>query len=859
LSVPEAGTTVAIPIDKAWQRHDLYVSAMVLRPGSEGEKVTPARALGLIHLPLDRGSRKLAVTLEAPKKMQPDTPLKVKVKVPEAKGRQALVTLSAVDVGILNITRYATPDPHGFFFGKLRYGADQYDVYGRLIEKLAGQKGKLKFGGDSAPKPTRSLPKKVRLVDLFSGPVALNEQGEAEISLPVPDFNGSLRLMAVVAAPDRFGSQEAEVTVAAPLVAELATPRFLTIGDTATVALDLHNLSGAEQVLKVALVTGDGLKIQNAERNVTVKDQQKAILRFPVEAGSAFGLAEVRVRVTGRDINLERSFGLQVQAATPQQQLLRRYAVEPGEGVEIRDAELGGYLRSTVGAHLTISDKPPIDVRSAVQGLLTYPYGCAEQTTSTAYPHVFIDETAARRFGLKPYSLEQRTEMLEKAMGRIASLQAPVGGFSLWGNGSEYEYWLSAYVSNFLLDARERGFKVPEAMQQKAMDFLLKGLQEGVAGLPAGKPSYNENAYWHDYRYAGAGRFGVLAYGGYVLARESKAPLATLRQLYESRAWAHSGLSLVHLGLALRLMGDEARGNTAIAEGVAKPRDTRGWWGDYGSPLRDAALSYALLDRHQVQVAGKENLLPLVAAEMGRQRYYSTQEKLALFLAGQAMTAGEAGPWSASLVAAGKEQALTGSGGLVRELAAAELAAGIRLKNTHQGKLYLELALTGHPARMPAARDDAIVLTRDWFDGDGRPLASRSLKVGETVIVKVKAKSRYRIPNALVVDRIPAGLEIENLNIVQGEQLGGITVGDLNPAQAMADPRIKHVEFRDDRFAAAVRLDGEINLFYRARVVTPGRFLMPPVYAEDMYRPDTYGLAAGDGTLTVSDGKGSGQ
>lgn len=119
---------------------------------------------------------------------------------------------------------YATPDPHGHFFGKLRYGADQYDVYGRLIEKMGGQEG-WKFGGDAAPKAaTKSLPKKVRLVDLFSGPVQLNEQGEAEIGLDVPDFNGTLRLMAVVAAPDKFGSAEAETIVAAPLVAELMTP-----------------------------------------------------------------------------------------------------------------------------------------------------------------------------------------------------------------------------------------------------------------------------------------------------------------------------------------------------------------------------------------------------------------------------------------------------------------------------------------------------------------------------------------------------------------------------------------------------------------------------------------------------------
>ena len=80
------------------------------------------------------------MALEAPAKMQPDQPLKVKIKVPDAKGQQAMVTLSAVDVGILNITSFKSPDPHGFYFAKLRYGHDLYDVYGRLIEKMDGQK-----------------------------------------------------------------------------------------------------------------------------------------------------------------------------------------------------------------------------------------------------------------------------------------------------------------------------------------------------------------------------------------------------------------------------------------------------------------------------------------------------------------------------------------------------------------------------------------------------------------------------------------------------------------------------------------------------------------------------------------------
>jgi len=863
IAVTQAGTALDIPVDKDWKRHDLYVSVIVLRPGSAGEKVTPARALGLAHLPLERGDRKLAVNLEAPKKTLPDTRLKVKVKVPDLGGQPALVTLSAVDVGILNITRFATPDPFGSFFGRLRYGADQYDVYGRLIEKMAGRKGKLKFGGDAAPKASRGLPKKVRLIDLFSGPVLLNAQGEAEIELDIPDFNGTLRLMAVASSDDKFGNAESETVVAAPLVAELMTPRFLTIGDQATIALDLHNLSGAEQKLKVRIENGDGLKIQNAERELSLADQQKQTLRFPLEAGQAFGLADVRVHVTSSaGLKLERSFGLQVQPATPQQQVLKLVMAAPGETAEIREADLGGFIPSTTQAHLTLSDKAPIDVRGAIQGLLTYPYGCTEQTTSTAYPHVLIDEEGAKLFGLKAYTRAQREDMVEKAIARLGAMQAPNGGFSMWGNVSEYQYWLTAYVGNFLLDAREQGFTVPNAMHDKSQEFLLKYLQEGAAGLPSGgKITYNENG-WQDYRYAGSGRFGVLAYGAYVLARESRAPLSTLRQMYELRDQAHSGLALIHLGLALKLMGDETRAQTALAEGVKKGRIDHGyWWGDYGSPLRDAALSYVLLDRHKLKIDGQDNLVAIVAGEMGKnQRWYtSTQEKLALFLLGRNFVNGGKGDteWVAEVTTGkDKQESIRGAGSLIKPLSAAALQEGMHIKNTHKNTLYLQLAMSGNPTKMPPSRGDAVVLKRDLFEANGKPLNGRALKVGESVIVRVTVSpTSYRgIIAGMVVDHIPAGLEIENLNIAQGESLSSVTIGGVNPAEAMQDRRIQHVEFRDDRFVAAARLQGELRLFYRARAVTPGKFVFPPTYAEDMYRPDVYGLNGGDATLTVTDG-----
>ncbi|MDR2506733.1 MAG: alpha-2-macroglobulin family protein [Candidatus Accumulibacter sp.] len=865
LSVGAGDTVVEIPLKKEWKRHDLYVTVMVLRPGIrgkvDGEKIaagiTPARALGLAHLPLDRGARKLSIALEAPQKMEPERTLKVKVKAPEAKGKTTLLTLSAVDTGILNITRFASPDPFGFYFGKLRYGQDMYDVYGRLIEKMAGRKGKLKWGGDSSASPQpKEMPKKVRLVDLFSGPLNLNADGEAEVELSVPDFNGALRLMAVVAGDGHYGMQEAEVVVAAPLIVELNTPRFLSIGDSALLALDVQNLSGAAQDVRIDVSSSGGLKILGGVQKLALKDQEKKILRIPV-TGEANGLAEIRVKVDSPRRKINRTFPLQVQAPTPRQSIIRNYLVAPGEVFGIKESALGGFLRQTVAGTLLVSNQPPIDVRSAVQGLLRYPYGCTEQTVSTAYPHVFIGEEDAKRFGLKAFSLAERAAMLDKAIGRLAGMQAPGGGFSLWRNASNsvsnYQYWLSAYVAHFLLDAREQGFSVPVEMENKAIDFLLKGLQEGVAGLPRGEIKYDENLMWRDVRYAGPGRFGVLAYGAYVLARHGKAPLSTLRQIFDARKAAYSGLSLVHLGLALHLAGDEKRAKEAVEAGVVTPRRNDLWWGDYGSNVRDWAQSHVLLRKHGMTPEGWGNLVSQVAKALEQKRYLSTQEQLAVFLLGRDFSAAGVENWSADFLRKGRIEKLTGS---YVPLEADDLVSGVHVRNTHSENLYAQLTYAGNPEKTPPAKNDIFELTRHWYHADGSPLSSKVLRAGETLIVRLTVGPRggRRIANALVVDYIPAGFEIENANIVQGERETRLRIDKIDVEEAGRDSRIKHLEFRDDRFVASLMLDRTMNLFYRVRVVTPGKFIVPQIYAEDMYQPAIYGLSDPVEAVTILDG-----
>ena len=892
VSVSARGTTIEIPVGKDWNRHDLYISAVVFRPGSRGEKVTPARAMGITYLPLDREARKLTVKLEAPAKIEPESTLKIRVKASGLGNAPALVTVSAVDVGILNITRYPTPDAFDFFLGKQRYQADVLDLYGKFIETMEGAKGRLKFGGDAAMREGKKSPQKVRLVDLFSGPVMLNAQGEGEVQLKVPDFNGTLKLMAMVAGGTQFGKAEAEVVSAASVVAELATPRFVSPGDRAAVALDITNMTSEAQVFKVRVTSNGPVKISGAAESVSLKPLQKTTLRMTAEAIDAAGQAMITVEVKGvgnSKIAVKRESVLAISPLAPQERTRRFQRVGAGETVKLDGAMIDGYFAGSALLSATLSSTPPINVNELVKGLFQYPYGCLEQTTSRAFPHVLLDDATAQSFGLKPMLPAVRERAISDAISRLSGMQRASGAFSLWGDGTE-EPWLTAYVSDFFKTARAAGYAVPDAMMKRADDWMQKQLQQAGTSFPA-KPAVAkadarpEDAITRNTRWwgeqnnrnsarEGHRRLGALAYMGYVLSREDRAPLAALRTLYDDyRDRALSPLPLVHLGIALKRMGDVKRATAAFDAAFDVPYGMDGydweWLGDYGTHLRDNAMAYALLESNKIEHKRKDNLLAELMTQLPRSRWLSTQEQLSLLLAAKSFTGSSAASWQATIAGGAKSEALESKNTEMREFDASMLKRGVSVTNTGKEPLYLALEASGYPQKAREARDDLIQLKRTLYNPDGSAVGERTLKVGEQLLVHLEVFANRSIEDGLVVDRVPAGLEIENLNLSQGNRLAEFKTpprstvnrrgyGNREPMsieESLADTRVKHREFREDRYVAAARLGGALDLYYLVRVVTPGQFVVPPSFAEDMYRPEVRGLTAAGGVLTVVDRK----
>ncbi|MEH6486076.1 MULTISPECIES: alpha-2-macroglobulin [Pseudomonas] len=840
ITLPAQGQTFEVPISKDWLRHDLYISALVIRPGERKSNATPKRAVGILHLPLQREQRKLSLNLQAPEKMRPKQPLNIQVQAQNADGsaaRQAFVLVAAVDSGILNITEYPTPDPYSNLFGRKAYGADQLDVFGQLIEAGQGRMAKLAFGGDAALAGGGKRPESnVLIVAMQAKPVQLDEQGKGTVSLDIPDFNGELRLMAQVWTDQRYGMAEAKTVVAAPLVAELSTPRFLAGGDETTLALDLSNLTEQAQTLDVQLgISGqlEWVDAQLANSTLKLEPGQRSTLHIPVRALGGFGQGKIELKVDGLSLPdeqlaaLQRDWTLGIRPAYPAR-LEHMRSVLKGDTWQMPAGTLAAFEPAGLQARLAVSSRPPLNLGEQIRALKAYPYGCLEQTASGLYPSLYADAAIIKRLGLETEPDEQRKRSIELGIERLLSMQRYNGSFGLWGADSDEEYWLTAYVTDFLLRAREQGFAVPEEAMKKANERLLRYVQERNL-IDVGYSQSLDHT-----------RFAVQAYAGFVLARSQQAPLGALRNLYDRRSDAESGLPLVQLAIALQKMGDQPRADDALRAGLSRQRDSERWLGDYGSQLRDQALIMALLEEYDLAPTVREARLFTLADELAAQRWLSTQERNALYLAGRNLLSNPEQPWQAQLQSGSLAFELSNAQSAIK-LDGKDLAEPLTLSSASEQPLYQQLTLSGYPRNAPVAGGENLSIGRDYLDMQGQPLNLEELDSGQLVLVHLVVAAKERVPDALVVDLLPAGLELENQNLAQSAaSLEDASSETKEWLQSMQNANLKHQEFRGDRYVAALDLDGygSTHLLYLARAVTPGSYRVPPPQVESMYRPN---------------------
>lgn len=823
-SVPEGGATVDIPVGDDWGA-GAYVTATLYRPGNAQESRMPARAIGVKWLKVDPGRKQLGVTLSPPEKIEPRQTLSIPVAVTGASASgEAYVMVAAVDVGILNLTRYQAPDPENWFFGQRQLGLELRDLYGRLIDGSLGTTGKLRTGGDGGNMATEGSPPTEKLVAFFSGPVQLDGEGKTTVEFDIPQFNGTARIMAVAWTKEAIGHAATDVIVRDPLVITAGLPRFLAPGDQATLRLDIANTDAPDGDYRLSIVTSDNLAADASAlpEHVTLSGGKRQSLTVPLTA-QATGTGQLSIRLANdAGVDVEQNLSLPVRPADLP--VTTRTVVDlKGDGGSLRiDRELlAASLLDGASISVGVSRASAFDVPSLLMTLDRYPYGCAEQTTSRALPLLYVSELAANAGMSDDPELRQR---IQDAIYRVLNNQSSSGSFGLWGPGSG-DLWLDAYVTDFLTRAREKNYDVP----REAMSSALENLQNAI--------SYDVDL---------KGRGSEIAYALYVLARNKKASIGDLRYYSDAQLEAFSSpMAVAQLAASLALYGDQPRSETTFQAALALARtstahdNTRS---DYGSRLRDGAAMLALAAESRPAPKVVPELISFVTSERRSANYLSTQDQAWMLMAARALRANND---AIQLTVNGT----THSGVYSERMSGSELTDNpLVIANTGSDPLHAVVTAVAAPAQSLPAGGEGFNIQRTYYTLDGSEANVTGVQQNERFVVVLKIDELNEWPaRVLVTDLLPAGFEIDNPGLVSS--------ADLSNFDWLERTEPAHLEFRDDRFVAAFdRQAGDassITLAYVVRAVTPGLYAHPAASVEDMYRPQ-YSARTSTGMMEVA-------
>lgn len=883
VDVPKGGTDVSIPVSGDWGP-GAYATTLFYRAMDTSAKRMPARAVGVRWVSVDRSAETLKVVMSPPAKIRSAGLLKVPVRVSGlAAGEEARITVAAVDAGILNLTRYETPSPDGHFHAQRKLGLEIRDYYGRLIDGMRADRGKLRSGGDGpAGAQLQGAPPAVEaILSHYSGIVRIGPDGAAEVDFQLPEFNGAARLMAVAWSKDKVGHGSVEVVVRDQVALTASAPRFLTLGDEARLDVSLHNVEGPAGTYRVAVLSdgkpvsvpapGAGAAIGAAGGDIVLAAGERKsdiVMLKPSEVGRKTYDVTVTgpAGADGQPVTVKRQLSFEI---LPPAGDIKRSTVSklaPNGKLSLSQDLIGDLIASRTVVDVSVGPQAGMDVAGLLTALDRYPYGCAEQTTSRALPLLYSNALASR-FGL---ALDTRIrERVQKAVDRVLDMQDRSGAFGVWGP-SNADLWLTAYVSDFLTRAKETGY----AVEARALSQALDRLQNFVA-------------YAKELHSGGEDR----AYALYVLARNGRAPVGELRYYADAKLdKLATPLAKAQLGAALQMMGDKQRAETvfkaALAELDGKPSSVLR--SDYGSDLRDRAAVLTLASETGSAKAEAPKLATLLTKAYATRSFTSTQEQAWLVLAANAV-AGEAK--SLLLSVDGKPH----SGALSKRYTAEDLARGVTIANEGDAETSVLITVTGAATTPEPPIAKGFKIERAFYTLDGKKLdakAASEIRQNDRLVAVVTMAGREKAGRVLLVDRLPAGLEIENPRIVGG----GDTKGLAWLTQLLAgSAKPEHTEFRDDRFVAAFNYlprqvsnddpegsDGGAadageqgdpagesavvagpapsmrpadgmpyaSVAYVLRAVTPGTFVHPAATVEDMYRPELHARTA-SGKLTV--------
>lgn len=814
ISTSKGETKMELPIT-ADLAPNCYVHITLLQPHNQTENDAPIRMYGVIPILVEDPATKLEPLITMPDELAPESTFSMKVK--EKNGKGMTYTIAVVDEGLLDLTRFKTPDPWNHFYSREALGVKTWDVFDHVIGAYGAKvENILTIGGDGDLNPGSEKAIRFKPMVRYLGPFYLEGGKTADHKIDIPNYIGSVRAMVVAGQNLAYGNTEKTVPVKKPLMALATLPRVLGPGEKVKLPVTIFAMDKKVKNVKVEVKTNSMLEVEGEKtQQLTFNQEGDELVTFDINVADRIGKGKVQIIATGAGEKSTYEIELDVRSPNLPVTVVNDKTLEKGSSDELILTLPG--MSGTNTAKIEVSSIPAVNLEKRLGYLLRYPHGCLEQTTSGAFPQLYLEDIV----DLSPEEKLRIKDNVTAALNKIRRHQLNSGGFAYWIGGRTASDWSSTYAGHFILEAEKKGYNLPFGLKDKWLNYQQAEARKWTNG--------NQ---WRNATLAQAYRLYTLALGG-------KPELSAMNRLREHRdltpaaAW--------RLAAAYQIMG---KGNVAsqLVAGKAtsiKPYTELSY--SFGTAERDEAMIIETLTLMNQKHKAAE-LVKKIAEKLNSDRWMSTQSTAFCLKAMADFAKNEKGnkvKYSYSF----KGKKITRSSNKPIDLNELEIAMdqseiSLTITNESEGVLFTKLVATGTPkAGQENDTQRDLNISVSYQDMKGNYLSVLDLDQGTDFIAKVTisnpgVKGDYK--EMVLTQIFPSGWEIHNarMDMVDNNSSDNFTYQDI----------------RDDRIYTYfdLRKNSSKTFTVQLHAAYVGNYYLPAVRSEAMYDEMIHALKKGE-------------
>jgi uncharacterized protein YfaS (alpha-2-macroglobulin family) len=782
---------------------NIFVNVTLLQRHAQTINDLPIRMYGAIPLTVDNPETILKPVIGLPAKLRPETPSTITTS--EASGKEMTYTIAIVDEGLLDITNYKTPDPHETFYAREALGVKTWDLFDYVIGAYGGGLERiLSIGGDGTGGANKNVSvNRFKPVVKVLGPFHLDKGEKQTQKFTLPQYIGSVKAMVIAGHEGSYGSAEKAVPVKKPLMILATLPRVLGPSEKVQLPVTVFALENNIKTVNVTVQSNAFSNLAgNNSKSVNFTKTGDQLVTFDFDVKNFVGAGKVKIVAKSGSETAAYDVELNVRNPNPPITKITEKELKPGEVWTSSYTAIG--MNGTNKATLEIASIAPLNLAKRLDYLIEFPYGCVEQTTSSAFPQLYLGQL----LDLSQMQKAETERNIKATISRLKGFQVSGGGLSYWPDGGEADEWGTNYAGHFMLEAQAKGYSLPIGFLEQWKKYQkLKAL----AWAPDPHKFYGDDL--------------VQAYRLYVLALARSPELGAMNRL---REFKYIGIEAKwRLAAAYKLAGQPEIGSQMVDGLPTTIKPYNSLYGTYGSDLRDEAMileTLTLLGQQQKAAT----LLRTVAARLSQNDWYSTQTTAySLIAIAQYCGVNKSGN---KLQFIYNGSSVT-SNSYLWQAATASNGGKVTIKDNGNKKLYVRLIQRGQPASgqdvQSVSKPDVLTMRIGYFTLGGKPVDPSKLKQGTDFVAQVNIKNpgrRGRYDNLALTQIFPSGWEILNTRMIGGDE-------------AFKSSESDYRDIRDDRVNTYFSLpEGkEVTYYVMLNAAYAGKYFLPATSCEAMY------------------------